>query len=219
MCGRLSQSHLERMRLLTDIAGQLIYTPHYNIPPSSNIVAIRQTPEGNLEWATFYWGLIPSWAKDKKFGYKTFNAKAETVAQKPAFRNAFRRQRCIIPADGFYEWRTDNGKKQPFYVRNPDDKPLLIAGLWEHWEHEGEIIESCTIITTDANDLIRAIHTRMPVILTTADWPIWLDNKVQDIQQLQPLLKPYPGNLLTYKVDPRMNSPRYDDPSCTEKID
>jgi len=219
MCGRLSQVHLERMRQLTELAGQLLLPPRYNIPPSTQVAAIRHRADGGNEWVMLRWGLIPSWAKDKKFSYHTFNAMAETVAQKPAYRSAFRRQRCVVPANGFYEWQTENGKKQPFYIHAPrDDEPLLLAGLWEHWEHEGEIIDSCCVITTNANNAMRALHDRMPALLEPADVEPWLDPRNQDPVQLQLFLRPSTQPLELTRVSPQMNSPKFDGPACIESV-
>src|SRR5262249_19686163 len=146
------------------------------------------------ELAMLKWGLIPSWAKDAAIGYRMINARADTVAQKPSYRSAFRRRRCLLVADGFYEWQKTNDKKQPFFIGMKDESPFAFAGLWEHWENpEGEPIESCTIITTEANDLVKEIHDRMPVILPPKNYPVWLDPEVQDPEKLQKLLAQYPA--------------------------
>jgi putative SOS response-associated peptidase YedK len=157
------------------------------------------------------WGLVPSWARDLKIGYKMINARAETVAEKPAYRAAFQRRRCLVVADGFYEWSPMDGK-QPYWIGLPDHGPLAFAGLWEHWDDQatGEHIESCTIIVTDANQQMSAIHNRMPVILPRTTWNEWLDPNLHTPEPLQELLVPYEGELLTYPVSRNVNSPRND---------
>jgi putative SOS response-associated peptidase YedK len=149
----------------------------YNIAPGSRILACRCRADGQRELAAFHWGLLPGWAKDRKFGYRTFNARAETVAEKPAFRAAFRQRRCLIPADAFYEWQSITGGKQPITFRRRDERPMTLAGLWEQWidPDSRERVENATTIVTRANALINPVHDRMPVILDPADWDQWLD--------------------------------------------
>ena len=168
--------------------------PRYNIAPSQSVAAIRSVKESNLrEWCMLRWGLIPFWAKDAKIGYRTINAKSETVADKPAFRAAFKHRRCLIPADGFYEWRRHKGRKQkqPYFIRLKEERIFAFAGLWEHWKAaDGEVIESCTILTTEPNKLIGELHDRMPVILAEKDWPKWLGEQPTSEQDLLALLRP-----------------------------
>jgi len=193
--------------------------PRYNIAPTQPVAAIRVAAgTGDRELVFLRWGLIPSWAKDTKIGYKMINAKSETVAQKPAFRAAFRHRRCLIPADGFYEWKKGTGTKQPYLVRMKDNLPFAFAGLWERWESQnGEIIESCTILTVDANDLVSEIHDRMPVILHPKDHRIWLDAALRDPEKLLKLLNAYPADEMTaLPVNPLVNKPSEDSPKCIE---
>jgi putative SOS response-associated peptidase YedK len=146
----------------------------YNIAPTQQVPIVRQKDK-KLEMVLAKWGLIPSWAKDMKIGNQLINARADTVATKPSFRSAFKSRRCLIPADGFYEWRKTEDGKQPFHIRMKDKEPFAFAGLWERWRpEEGEPVESCTIITTDANELMGPIHNRMPVILAPEDYATWL---------------------------------------------
>ena len=160
------------------------------------------------------WGLIPSWAKDLKIGYSTINARAETVDTKPSFRSAFKKRRCLVPADGFYEWQKVDSSKQSYRITLKDEGIFAFAGLWELWKGE-EKIESFTIIVTDANDFLRPIHDRMPVILEPADYDFWLDGEVQSVETLKGLLKPYSSEkMTTYPVSKRVNSPKNDDPAC-----
>lgn len=216
MCGRFSIATpgprlVEAFAVVRDGALFDDLAPRYNVAPSQHIPAIR-LDAGERAACLLRWGLIPSWAQDEKLGYKMINARAETVAEKPAFRAAFKRRRCLIPATGFYEWRQANGK-QPYNVRRRDGAPFALAGLWEHWAHAGQAIESCTIIVTDANDLMRAIHDRMPVIITPKDYDLWLNPEVGDGERLLPLLIPYPGeDLELYPVSRLVNSPKNDRP-------
>ena len=195
--------------------------PRYNVAPSQNIPIVREEGE-KRRFALARWGLIPHWAKDTKIGYSTINARAETVAEKPAFRNAFKHRRCLIPADGFYEWQAIAGSKvkQPWFIALQDREPMVFAGLWERWRSpEGEDLESCSIIVTDANELMRSIHDRMPVILAPGDWSAWLESEAKDAVSLQSLLKPYPARGMTaWSVSTQVNSPRNDSVECMEAV-
>lgn len=184
--------------------------PRYNVAPSQDVPAIRADPEtGERAACMLRWGLIPFWAKDKKIGYKMINARAETVSEKPAYRTAFKKRRCLLPASGFYEWQKTNGK-QPYNIRMKDGRPFFFAGLWEHWEHEGETVESCTIIVTDANKLLEPLHDRMPVIIKPKDFSGWLD-PTAEAKALKALLNPYPDNdMEAYQVSRAVNSPKND---------
>ena len=167
------------------------------------------------------WGLVPSWAKDLSIGSRMINARAETVAEKPAFRQAFRERRCLIMADGFYEWRTTGRSKQPYHITHRDKAPFGFAGLWDRWQPPGggQPIESCTIITTAANELVAEYHDRMPVILDLADYDLWLDPTVHEPQRLLPLLKPYPASkMVAYPVSSIVNSPTNESPDCVKPL-
>ncbi len=165
--------------------------PRYNIAPTQPVAAVRVSPASMVrEMALLHWGLIPFWAKDRKIGNRMINARSETVAEKPAFRAAFKRRRCLVAADGFYEWQKQDGGKQPYYIRRHDGRPFAIAGLWESWKSEDEaVIESCTLLTTTPNELIRPLHNRMPVILHPKDYDLWLDLETE-MTALQPLFLP-----------------------------
>jgi len=223
MCGRFSlQATLEEIakQFNAEIEDSSLFNPRYNIAPSQTVAAVRLKPDtAQRELVRLRWGLIPSWAKDLKIAYSTINAKAETVAEKPAFRSAFRKRRCLIPASGFYEWQLQGKQKQPMYIRLRDRHPFAFAGLWEHWEpKEGEPIESCTIVTTDANAFMVPIHNRMPVILASQDYDPWLDPAVPT-DSLRALLKPYEADEMeAYAVSKMVNSPRNDSPQCLEPI-
>ncbi len=223
MCGRFTLRTptpvlAARFRLAT--MPELI--PRYNIGPTQLVPAVRPSIDGEREFARLHWGLIPFWAKDPKIGSRMINARAETVADKPAFRRAFRKRRCLIVADGYYEWRKVGREKLPHYIRMQDDQPFAMAGLWERW-HGGteaqldEPLESCTIITTESNELTADIHDRMPVILAEQQWDSWLDSELEDVQTLQPLLQPYSSNAM--KMDPvskHVNNVRHEDARCIE---
>lgn len=195
--------------------------PRYNVAPTQNIPIVREE-SGKRHFALARWGLIPHWAKDTKIGYHTINARAETVTSKPAFRNAFKHRRCLIPADGFYEWEVVPGSKvkQPWFIVLRDREPMAFAGLWEQWRSpEGEELESCSIIVTEANEIMRPIHDRMPVILAPDDWDAWLGTEAKDAGGLQGLLKPYPAEDMTARpVSTKVNSPRNDSVECVEAV-
>ena len=184
---------------------------------------MRPAEQGSgRELALLKWGLIPFWAKDAKIASSLINARAETVATKPAFRAALKKKRCLIPADGFYEWQAIPGQKtkQPYLINVRDVPVFAFAGLWEHWTSpDGTRVDTFTIITTDANELMQQVHTRMPVILDRADYALWLDRDVQDSQEVLPLLKPFPADRMQLiPVSTLVNSPRNDKPECVALV-
>ncbi len=221
MCGRFTlRTPLRVVADAFDLEPTLLpdgadWPVRYNIAPTQNVAAIRQV-EGNgrvLSW--FHWGLIPSWADDPSIGNRMINARSETLATKAAFREAFQRRRCLIVADGFYEWKQGAKPKQPYYIRLEDDQPFAFAGVWDHWQRGELAIESCTIVTTAANQLLRPLHERMPVILDPKDYGAWLDPVSQETTRLEALLAPYSAERMTlYAVSAEVNSPRYDGPQC-----
>ncbi len=197
------------------------WTPRYNIAPTQEAPTVLKTSaDSPRHFKRLRWGLIPSWAKDLSIGSQLINAQAETAATKPAFRSAFRKRRYLILADGFYEWKKENRHKQPFHIRLHDGRPFAFAGLWEHWDAgEGLAIDSCTILTTTPNDLLRPLHHRMAVILEPENYDLWLDPAIQEADRLQPLLRPYPTETMTaYPVSTRVNNPANDHPECVEPI-
>jgi putative SOS response-associated peptidase YedK len=198
--------------------------PRYNIAPTQVVPVVRAGRRGGRELALLRWGLIPWWAREIEIGARMINAKAETVAEQPAFRNAFQRRRCLVPADGFYEWQRANGSKQPYLVGLKDGAPFAMAGLWERWDRgdplagEPPVIESFTIITGPANALVAPIHDRMPVILAPADYEAWLASP--DLAIPQALLQPYPAEGMTaWPVSRRVNSVKYDDAECAAPVE
>ena len=188
----------------------------YNIPPGTGIPAVRNQPGGTQrEFASFQWGMIPSWARDS--ASPVVNARAESLAGKPTFRDAFRSQRCLIPASGFYEWKTVGRIRQPWLFRLRDEQPFSLAGLWETWcAPDGTVLESCSVVTTTPNAVMEPIHHRMPVMLAdAASWDRWLDPRVTEPSELALLLRPFPAETMTaLAVSPRVNNVRHDDPLC-----
>lgn len=191
--------------------------PRYNIAPTQSVWTVRQpTDSEKREAVRMRWGLIPFWAKDVSIGYKMINARCETVLEKPAFRDAFKKRRCLIPADGFYEWKKEKYLKQPFNFRMKDDSVFAFAGLWERWKApDGQHIESCTILTTQPNELLTGIHDRMPVILQTKDYSVWLNSALVMPDELCELLVPFnPDAMKKYPVSIAVNNARHDAPDC-----
>lgn len=222
MCGRFTLSVFpEVLTQIFEVEKIPDFKPQYNIAPTQMVLVVLYNSEGNKrKIQRLRWGLIPSWAKDQSMGAKLINARAETVAEKPAFRRAFKRQRCLVVADGFYEWQQQDGKKQPYYFRLSNGKPFGFAGLWEEWQSsEQERIKSCTILTTQANELLQMVHDRMPVILQQENYDLWLDPQVHDVELLQPLLRPYPSEAMTsYPVTTLVNSPRNNSAECITPV-
>jgi putative SOS response-associated peptidase YedK len=195
--------------------------PRYNIAPTQPVAAVRMAAESTVrEIVLLHWGLIPFWAKDSRIGARMINARSETVAEKPAFRTAFQHRRCLVVADGFYEWQKQNGIKQPFFIRLRGARTFAFAGLWERWKgSDDDLIESCTLLTTEPNDLLRPLHNRMPVILHPDDYDLWLNPQIQEAEPLQRLLYPYPPEEMdAYPVSRYVNSPDHDDPRCIEPL-
>ena len=193
----------------------------YNIAPSQAIAVVRYLQgKKNRQLDSLRWGLIPHWAKDMKIGYRMINARSETLAQKPSFRAAFKKRRCLIVADGFYEWKHAGRIKEPFYIQLENGTVFGFAGLWESWKSpDGNIVESCTVITTSANELIRKIHDRMPVILLPEDYDTWLQDSTPELR-LQQLLAPYPAEEMEmYRVSSEVSSPKNDTPACIRPHD
>ena len=224
MCGRFTlRTPAHRLAEAFGVDALPNLAPRYNIAPTQDVVAIRRGDDGR-ELAMLRWGLIPGWAKDPAIGARMINARAETVAEKPSFRAAFRQRRCLIAADGFYEWRktaeAPKAPKQPYYIRLESDAPFAIAGLWERWrDPAGATVESCTLITTVANRELASIHHRMPVILAPADYDAWLEPRPASAAALHDLLRPYPGAAMTaIPIGRHVNNVRNDDPACIEAL-
>jgi len=227
MCGRFTlASDTETMiQTFFDFAMPMNLSPRYNISPTQDVAVIANTPTdteihpemGQVEF--FHWGLIPSWAKDPKIGNRMINARSETLTEKPSFRSAYKRRRCLILADGYYEWKQVPGDrlKQPVYIRLKSQKPFALAGLWEIWQAErmDKPIRSCTIITCPPNAFLEKIHHRMPVILPKDAYAAWLSPETKSADALQPLLIPYAAEEIeAYPVSRFVNRPTNDSPEC-----
>jgi putative SOS response-associated peptidase YedK len=224
MCGRFVQSSLaEDYAQLLGVEernfGNLM--PRFNVAPTQTTWACILGPEGQRDLVILRWGLVPHWSKAPDSRYSMINARAETVHQKPAYRDAFRHRRCLIPADGFYEWKPGNGK-QPYFIHRTDGQPMAFAGLWEHWKDRvtGEVIDSCAIIVTGANELMRPIHDRMPVILGTGVFGQWLETPPRQALHLLTLLHPAPAvGLEAYPVSKAVNSPKNEGRELIERLE
>jgi putative SOS response-associated peptidase YedK len=212
MCGRFVQYFeevvLAKLLGLDTLDASQVFR-NFNTAPTQSVAAVRLSPEGKRQLVPFRWGLVPSWADDLSIGQKLINARAETAPEKPSFRSAFKHRRCLLPAAGFFEWTGKAGKKQPYFIISTDSKPLVFAGLWERWEKGPEPVESCTILTTEANEFMRSLHTRMPVILAPGDFDRWLHNGDRE------LLRPCPPDALkAYSVSTLVNNVRNNSPNC-----
>src|SRR5437016_4788822 len=197
MCGRFTLStDIKTVAEKFGVPPTLQAAPRYNVAPTQEVVSILSNGSAHMEW--LQWGLIPSWAKDESIGSKMINARAETLAEKPSFKRLLRSRRCLVVADGFYEWKKEQGSKTPMYIMLKDGSPFAFAGLWDLWRSpDGQEIHSCTIVTTEPNGVVASIHDRMPAILTPDARSIWLDSDLHDEHALLPLLAPYPGEEMT----------------------
>ncbi len=218
MCGRFTLFESSDV-LSKDFSVPITFglTPRYNVAPSQPVLSVRVSLETRRREASWLrWGLIPRWAKDASIGYRMINARAETVAEKPGFRDAFRHRRCLVPSSGFYEWKKEGVRKQPHFIRRKDSRPFAFAGLWEQWKGTDEApVESCTLVTTEANELVSSIHDRMPVILQPSDYKLWLDPEISDRENISPLLRQYPAQEMeAFPVGTIVNNPKVEDPRC-----
>ena len=222
MCGRftLSVDPGELQDMFPDFVNQSTFRPRYNIAPTQPVAVITNSNVHQLQY--YLWGLIPSWAKDPEIGSRLINARSETLAEKPSFRSAFRRRRCLIPANGFFEWQAVPGEKSktPLFIHLKTGKCFAFAGLWEIWSSpDGSEIRSCTIITTQPNELMQSIHNRMPVILPSAAYKDWLDPEERTAESLIKWLSPYPADEMeAYPVSRLVNSPQNDVPECVQPL-
>ena len=220
MCGRFSlAASWDEIRRYYDLIGApMNLAPRYNVAPTQSVPVVRRTSARECDAVMMRWGLIPSWAKDTRLGARMINARAETVAEKPAFRGAFRSRRCLVPADGFYEWQARPGGKQPYRIARSGGGLFSFAGLWERWEKvaDGAPVESFTIVTTTATPELYPIHPRMPVILDSGDHAVWLDGGVADAHALVGAAGD--RNLVAIPIGTRINAVRNDDAACIEPL-
>ena len=213
MCGRYTLTiDIKTVAEKFGVPAALDTSPRYNIAPTQEVVSVMRNGASHL--ARLRWGLIPSWAKDESIGSRMINARAETLTEKPSFKGLLRSKRCLIVADGFYEWKQENGSKIPMYMTLKSGEPFAFAGLWDLWKSpDGEHIRSCTIITTEPNDLVAPIHNRMPAILLPGAYADWLDPDMRDEQALSHWLAPYPAEEMTARPVSRLvNDPKRDSP-------
>jgi len=218
MCGRYElHTHPAAIALAFALPAPPLMVPRYNIAPTQQVPVVRLTADGARECVDMRWGLVPRWAKDPSIGVKMINARAESVADKPSFRNAFRRHRCLVPADGFYEWRVTGSGKRPVHIGRKDGATFGFAGLFERWlAADGAVLDTCTILTTHANDLLRPLHERMPVIVAPEHYARWLDAANVEVMDL---LAPYPSEVMTWHaVSMRVNAVRNDDPALIAPV-
>ena len=221
MCGRYAlTSNLDNLQARFNFeARDLEYQPRYNIAPTQQSLVV--TNDGNRRGEYMRWGLVPFWAKDIKIGYRMINAVGETVSTKPAFRTAYKKRRCLVLANGFFEWRKVGKARIPSYLHLGGQTPFAFAGLWETWKSpEGETIKSFTIVTTQPNQLVKPIHNRMPVILSQETEALWLDPITEDPQTLDKLLVPAPAEYMSgYQVSELVNSPKNSGPECIKELE
>ena len=222
MCGRyVLTAPGEVLAELFELDERPHLVTRYNIAPTQEVAIVRARPEGGRELATVSWGLVPHWAKERAIGNRLINARAESLAEKPAFRDSFEKRRCLVLADAFYEWQKVDGRKQPWLLRLRGGGPFGFAGLWSTWRdrQSGEELESCTIVTTAPNELAAPIHDRMPVIVAQARHAEWLAPATVESAALAGLLVPYPADEMeAFPVSTWVNAPQHDDPRCVEML-
>jgi len=219
MCGRFTlhtpESRIREAFNLEDTE-PLGLSTRYNIAPSQDVPIIRETDSGR-EMVMARWGLVPHWSKEPKTRYSTINARIESVAEKPTYRSPFKHKRCLIPADGFYEWKVVNDGKVPHHVRLRDSDVFALAGLWDRWEDKSQVLESCSIIVMPANDVMKPLHERMPAIIDPANYDQWLDSRITEKAEIMQILDPtLSSHLMFYPISPWVNSPKHDDERCIQ---
>jgi putative SOS response-associated peptidase YedK len=219
MCGRYElHTHPAAIALAFGLSSPPALAPRYNIAPMQPVPIVRQNSAGERVLSEMRWGLVPRWAKDPSIGAKLINARGEGIADKPAFRAAFQWHRCLLPADGFYEWRAVKGGKRPYLVASKTGVPLALGGLYERWlAPDGQVLDTCTIVTTDANDLLRNVHDRMPLIIAPEDYARWLDRSTSAVTDL---IAPFPSDALrVYPISSRVNAVKNDDASLLQPVE
>nr|WP_237759432.1 SOS response-associated peptidase [Legionella parisiensis] len=220
MCGRFAYvASYDKLKYQFHLSNSIEITPRFNIAPGAELVCLVEADAHEIQSVLLRWGLIPSWVTDRKKIGSLINARAETLFEKPAFRQAMKSKRCLMPMSGFYEWHQEDGMKQPYFFQKKNRDLLAVAALWDTWQHEEEVIHSCCLITTDANPLMLPVHHRMPVILDEEAQAIWLNNTQCDKAQLIALMKPYPyDDLEGYRVTTLVNKADFDHPLAMEPL-
>jgi len=219
MCGRYElHTHPAAIALVFGLSSPPPLKPRYNIAPMQPVAIVRENSAGERVLTEMRWGLVPRWTKDPSIGAQLINARGEGIADKPAFKFPFERHRCLLPADGFYEWKVAKSGKQPYLVASKSGLPLALAGLYERWlGPDGEVLDTCTVITTGANDLLRGVHDRMPVIIAPQQYARWLDRTTSTVTDL---IAPYPSEALyAHPVSTRVNAVKNDDATLLERVD
>ena len=221
MCGRYTlHTNPHVVALQFGLGMDPEFKARYNITPSSSILIVREDRDNGRVADQYRWGLIPGWAKDPSIGNKLANARGETLAEKPSFRTAFKHRRCLVPASGFYEWKTIAGKKHPYYIRPAGDELFGLAGIAELWNGPDGAARTVALITTEPNELMRTIHDRMPVIIPVRDYGAWLDPTNLNVADLAQFIRPYPsGDMRAHPVSMRVNAPKNDDPELLNPVD
>jgi putative SOS response-associated peptidase YedK len=224
MCGRYRLSRRKQFveEYFASVSEECEWSPRYNVAPSQPVLTIRQDArEPVRKLSAMRWGLIPSWSKDPSIGYKTINARSETVATTASFREPFKSQRCLVPADGFYEWLREGKAKLPYCFELNDGELFAFAGLWDRWrDPQGDVIESCSIITTAANSVLADIHDRMPAILRPHEYDLWLDPAFRDTESVSEMLRPFDAaRMRRYPVNTRVNNVQNDDADCAKPLE
>src|SRR5687767_2938613 len=218
MCGRFQLKPEQDWMAEFGVSEPPDLTPRYNIAPTQDVVAIRREANGVRRAGLLRWGLVPFFAEDPAVGNRLINARAETVARKAAFREPFQKRRCLVPADGFYEWRRVGRARDPYLLKMRDGRTFAFASVWDRWKKGGEPLDSCAIVTTAANPLVAPIHDRMPVILDRDAYDLWLDPDAPD-EELHRVLRPFPAEeMIAVPVSPRVNGPAVDDPECETPV-
>ena len=218
MCGRFQLKPDQDWMAEFGVCEPPHLAPRYNIAPTQDVVAIRREPSGVRRAGLLRWGLVPFFAEDPSVGNRLINARAETVARKPAFREPFQKRRCLVPADGFYEWRRVGRARDPYLLKMRDGHTFAFAGVWDRWGSDARRIESCSILTTAANELVAPIHGRMPVVLDRSAYALWLDPDAGE-EDLHRILRPFPAaEMVAYPVSARVNSTQVDDPECERPV-
>ncbi len=223
MCGRYRLSRRKQLveEYFDSVSGEADWSPRYNIAPTQPVPVIRQNPKEPIrELSLLRWGLIPSWAKDSSVAAQMINARSETAGTKPAFRDALKFRRCLIPADGFYEWQRTGKTKQPYCFEVNEGEPFAFAGIWDRWRDPmGNAVETCSILTTTPNAVTSTVHDRMPVILDPDNYDLWLDPGMTNIAAISEMLKPFDALLMRcYPISTRINHVANDDEECSARV-